>query len=162
MLLHSDQANQANATQTFATPSAAAGTRVPGNENDHSFIGMLDSFRGSGGLARAQEVFTMFKGRSDLGVMTLARWMAQRTVLSLEWHADVWVPLFQFELQHMTVKPAMVPVLAVLNPVCTPWELAHWCAQPHRLLDGQSPADALDAGATQVLRAACADRFTLL
>jgi hypothetical protein len=104
----------------------------------------------------------MFKGRSDLGVMTLARWMAQRTVLSLEWHADVWVPLFQFELQHMTVKPAMVPVLAVLNPVCTPWELAHWCAQPHRLLVGQSPADALDAGATQVLRAACADRFTLL
>jgi hypothetical protein len=30
------------------------------------------------------------------------------------------------------------------------------------LLDGQRPADALDADAPRVLRAACADRFALL
>jgi hypothetical protein len=143
-----------------AHPPALA--NPPTNENDHAFIGMLEAYRSSGGLARAQEVFTLFKSRSELDVSTLARWMAQRSVLSLEWHADVWLPLFQFELQHMTVKPALEPVFAVLNPVCTPWELAQWCAQPHRWLDGESPADTLDTDASGVLRAACVDRFAPL
>jgi hypothetical protein len=159
---YADHANQANAAQAFTGRRPLASTLLHSNENDHAFIGMLDSYRNSGGLARAQEVFTLFKSRSALGVVTLAHAMAQRTVLSLEWHADVWVPLFQFEHQHMGVKPPLAPVFAALNPVFTPWELAHWCAQPHLLLNGQSPADALDTDATQVLRAACADRFTLL
>jgi hypothetical protein len=162
MHYYANHANQAEAAHAFAAQRQLAGTRLPSNENDYAFIGMLDAYRNSGGLARAQEVFTLFKARSDMDVMTLAHSIAQRAVLSLEWHADVWVPLFQFELQHMAVKRALAPVLAVLNPMCTPWELAHWCAQPHRLLDGQSPASALDAGANQVLRAACADRFSLL
>jgi hypothetical protein len=161
MHYYANHANQAEAAQIFAVRRKLASTRLPGNENDHAFIDMLDSYRNSGGLARLQEIFALFKSRSDMGAITLAHAMAQRTVLSLEWHADVWVPLFQFELQNMAVKSALAPVLAVLNPVCTPWELAQWCAQPHILLDGQSPADALDAGATQVLRAACADCFTL-
>jgi hypothetical protein len=153
---------QAKASQAFAIVHPPAMACLPGNENDYAFIGMLDAYRSSGGLARAQEVFTLFKSRSDAGVVTLVHWMAQRLVLSLEWHADVWMPLFQFESQDMSVKTSLEPVLAALNPVCTPWELAHWCAQPHRLLDGQRPADALDVDAPRVLRAACADRFTLL
>ena len=162
MYHHAIRSHQAASGQAVAATRSSAGARLPGNENDYAFIDMLASYRGGGGLARAQEVFTMFKSRSDLGVQMLARWMAQRTVLSLEWHAEVWLPLFQFERQHMTVKPALEPVLAALNPVFTPWELAHWCAQPHRWLDGQSPADALETDAAGVLRAACADRFALL
>jgi hypothetical protein len=159
---YATDATQANPVHALAALRPLASACHPGNENDHAFIGMLESYRNSGGLARAQEVFTLFKSRSGLEVGRLAHWMAQRTVLSLEWHADIWVPLFQFEPQHMTVKPALEPVLAALNPVCTPWELAHWCAQPHRLLGGQSPADALDTDPTEVLRVACADRFSLL
>jgi hypothetical protein len=148
-----------HAASTRIYPPAAA--YLPGAETDHAFIGMLESYRHSGGLARAQEVFTLFKSRSNLGVATLARWIARRSVLSLEWHADMWLPLFQFEPQRMAVKPALEPVLAALNPVFTPWELACWCAQPHRWLDGNSPADTLDADASRVLRAACADRLAL-
>jgi hypothetical protein len=122
---------------------------------------MLESYRSSGGLARAQEVFTLFKHRSDLGVATLARWIARRNVLSLEWHADMWLPLFQFERDCMAIKPSLEPVFAALNPVLTPWELAYWCAQPHRWLDGDSPANTLDTDAPRVLRAACVDRMAL-
>jgi hypothetical protein len=132
----------------------------PGNELDHAFIGMLELYRSSGGLARAQEVFALFKSRSDLGAATLERWIERRAVLSLQWHAEVWLPLFQFERQCMTIKPTLEPVFAALNPVLQPWELASWCAQPHRWLDGDSPANALDADGPRVLRAACADRFT--
>ena len=149
-------------TPAFSALRMSAPIGLPNNENDHAFISMLESYRSSGGLARAQEVFTLFKSRSAMDVTTLAGWMAHRTVLSLEWQSDVWLPLFQFERQHMNVKPALEPVLAALNQVCTPWELAHWCAQPHRWLDGESPADSLDTQAGKVIRAACAHRSALL
>jgi hypothetical protein len=131
------------------------------NESDSAFVGMLEAYRNTGGLARAQEVFNLFKSHNDLGVTTLARWISLRRVLSLEWNADVWLPLFQFERQCMTIKPTFVPVLAELNQAFTPWELAYWCAQPHRWLDGDSPANMLDADAPRVLRAACSDHFAL-
>jgi len=76
----------------------AMNVEIPGNENDQAFISLLDLYRGSGGLARAQEVFIMFKSRNDLGVAALAGWIAHRTVLCLQWSTDVWPPLFQFEL----------------------------------------------------------------
>ncbi len=153
-----DYASNATTLRTFRTTHAC----LPDSESDEAFICMLNSYRSSGGLARAKEVFSLFKTRSDLGVAALARSIAQRSVLSLQWHADVWMPLFQFERQSMTVKPIMGPVFAALNSVCTPWALAHWCAQPNQWLDGESPADILDADATRVLRAACAERFALM
>lgn len=129
----------------------------PDCKSDYAFISMLDSYRSSGGLARAQEVFGLFKSRSVLSVATLAQWISGRRVLGLHWHDEVWLPLFQFELQCMNVKPTLEPVLTALNPVFTPWELARWCSQPHRWLDGDSPANSLDVDAPRVLRAACAD-----
>ena len=131
------------------------------NESDSAFIDMLVSYRCTGGLARAQEVFSLFKGSNGLGVATLAHWIAQRSVVSLEWNGDVWMPLFQFERRSMNVKSALEPVLAELNPIFTPWELAHWCAQPHSSLGGISPANTLDFDAKRVLDAACADRVAL-
>jgi hypothetical protein len=133
----------------------------PANESDHAFIRLLDLYRSSGGLARAQEVFTMFKSHNDLGAGTLARWIARRSVLCLQWSADVWLPLFQFDHQCMAIKPAMQPIFTALNPVFTPWELADWCVQPLSCLDGQCPANALDSNPNQVLRAACVERFSL-
>ena len=150
------------ANPTEGQDLAATRPCLLGNESDSAFIDMLVSFRSTGGLVRAQEVFTLFKSRNGLGVATLARWIARRSVLSLEWNADVWMPLFQFERRCMGIKPTLVPVFAALNPVFTPWELAHWCVQPHHWLQGCSPADTLDADAAQVLRAACADRFAML
>jgi len=143
-----------------ARPFSATHACLPGGEDDHAFVGMLNAYRSSGGLARAKEVFNLVKTRSDLGVVALANSIARRNVLSLHWQADVWMPLFQFERQGMTIKPTLEPVLAALNPVFTPWALAQWCAQPNRWLDGQSPADTLDADAERVLRAACDERLT--
>ena len=149
------------ANPTEGQDLAATRPCLLGNESDSAFIDMLVSFRSTGGLVRAQEVFTLFKSRNGLGVATLVHWIAQRSVVSLEWNGDVWMPLFQFERRSMNVKSALEPVLAELNPIFTPWELAHWCAQPHRWLEGISPANTLDIDAKRVLDAACADRVAL-
>lgn len=157
--MHYQTSKASTASAPARLPAAA---ELPAIENDRAFIRMLDAYRSSGGMARATEVFTLFKSRSQLGVASLAHWMAQRSVVSLEWHADVWLPLFQFDRRHMTIKPALGPVFTVLNPLLSPWELTQWCAQPHRWLNGESPADTLDVDPSKVLRAACADRLALL
>lgn len=141
--------------------AAAECPHLPDDETGPAFIGMLNLYRRSGGLARAQEVFDRFKSRNGLDATTLARWVARRQVLCLQWNGEVWLPLFQFEYQYMTVKPTLEPVFATLNPVFSPWKLANWCAQPHQELDGESPANALSTSAAQVLRAACADSLAL-
>jgi len=127
---------------------------------DRQFMEMLDGYRHSGGLARAQEVFTSFKSREGAEPGILARWIVKRSVISFDWQSKVWIPLFQFSLINMELLPGVVEVLTVLNPVFEPWELAYWFAQPSRWLDsGRRPADVIGIDKHAVLRAACADRF---
>jgi hypothetical protein len=157
-------------TNFLATPSRRGG--APGRiqaacgdsaerERDVAFIRMLGLYRSSGGLARADEVSSLFLSCNDLGSATLERWIARRGVLCIAWQSDAWFPVFQFDRQSMTVKSAAGQIFAALNPKLTPWDLAQWCAQPHLWLDSESPADTLDADADLVLRAACHKRLEL-
>ncbi len=75
----------------------------------------------------------------------MAAWIIERKVLSFEWQADLWLPLFQFNRADMTPSPATQQVVRTLNPVLGPWALAAWFARPHVLLDNRSPADTLGA-----------------
>ncbi len=129
---------------------------------DMQFIALLDGFRPSGGLVRAQEVLELFLRRGGPDLATLARWMARCEVLCLEWNGQSWLPMFQFDRVAMVPRPQLEPVLAELNPVFSPWALAAWCAQPNPWLDGERPADVLVSHAPEVLNAARADRFAAL
>ncbi len=127
---------------------------------DSQFMEMLEAYRQSGGLARAQEVFALFKTRSAAEPSVLARWIVKRNVISVDWQSKVWIPLFQFNREDMTLQTGIVEVLMALNPVFESWELAYWFAQPNRWLeDGGKPADLIRTDAHAVLRAACSDRF---
>jgi hypothetical protein len=58
------------------------------NQIDRRFMEMLDSYRVTSGLARAQEVFTMYEVQNGGDVATLARWIVKRNVVSfcpLDW-----------------------------------------------------------------------------
>lgn len=96
------------------------------NQTDRQFMTMLDSYRCNGGLARAQEVFTLFKSRHGTDPATLARWIVRRSAISFDWQSKVWIPLFQFNRADMTIQPPIIPILNALNPVFSPWELASW------------------------------------
>ncbi|WP_295960683.1 antitoxin Xre/MbcA/ParS toxin-binding domain-containing protein [Rhodoferax sp.] len=126
---------------------------------DMQFIALLDAYRPSGGLARTQETLELFMRRGGPDLATVARWMAGREVLCLDWHAQSWMPVFQFDLVDMVPLPQLALVLAELNPVYPPWALAAWFAQPNPWLEGERPADVLVSDAADVLNAARADRF---
>jgi hypothetical protein len=126
---------------------------------DFQFIALLDAYRPSGGLARAQEMLELFMHRGGPDTATVARWMVRREVLCLDWHAQSWMPVFQFGVANMAPLPQLAPVLAELNPVYPPWALMAWFAQPNPWLEGERPADVLVSDAAGVLNAARADRF---
>lgn len=126
---------------------------------NRQFMAMLNSYRCNGGLARAQEVFTLFKSHHGTDTATLARWIVKRSAISFDWQSKVWIPLFQFDRDDMSLQPQITPILSALNPLFSPWELALWFAQPNQWLDHCTPADMLSVDAHAVLSAACSDRF---
>ncbi len=129
-------------------------------EHNHQFVDLLNAFRPSGGLARAQEVATRFKRQGVGDISPLAAWLVKREVLSIEWQSKLWLPLFQFHPVGMTLRTGLSNVLAELVGVYNDWELARWFAQPNPWLTDQTPADSLAVAADQVLDAARAERFS--
>jgi len=57
------------------------------------------------------------------------------------------------------LQPGLHCILAVLNPIHGPQEMAAWFAQPSRWLMDQAPADVFGTDTNAVLKATCTDRF---
>lgn len=128
-------------------------------ERNNQFVDLLNAFRHSGGLARAQEVATRFKRQGVGDISPLAAWLVKREVVSIEWQSKLWLPLFQFHPVGMTLRAGLSNVLAELVGVYNDWEMASWFAQPNPWLADNTPADSLAVTADQVLEAARAERF---
>lgn len=146
-------------------PIAFGGTGVARPERadrvlcDHQFVEMLNGYRHSGGLARAEELVAMVQCRAAGDVSSVARWIVDRSVICFDWQAQLWIPLFQFEGPRMTLGPHLGAVFAELRGVFDPWELARWFALPNESLGGRSPVDVLRRRPADVIAAARTDRF---
>lgn len=129
---------------------------------DNQFIAMLNAFRDSGGLSRAEDVVRRFPDAGGADMATLRRWVERRQVIGFDWEMQTWLPLFQFDRISMTPRPELGPVFAELKSVYDPWELAHWFARPNSSLGGRRPVDAITRNMAAVCNAARADRFVAL
>lgn len=124
---------------------------------DHQFIALLDSYRDTGGLARAQEVAALLKHRCAGDPATLTSWIVNQKVICFEWQTKIWLPMFQFNRLDMTLQPALSPVLAQLRPAYDPWGLANWFAKSNAWLGDRTPAAMLSLDPAAVLNAARAE-----
>lgn len=121
---------------------------------NHQFIKLLNAFRCNGGLAREPEVAARFQADGGSNVSPLAGWIDKRQVISFEWQAKRWMPLFQFNPIGLSLRTGLDNVLDELLGVYDDWELATWFAQPNPWLAERAPADMLAVAAPQVLAAA--------
>ncbi|MBV5297413.1 MAG: hypothetical protein JZU64_04545 [Rhodoferax sp.] len=147
------------ATPPFADAPRPVRDQATEWQFNQQFIAMLNAYRGSGGLARAQEVATRFKLHGRTAVNNLADWILKRHVISLEWADKIWLPWCQFNPDTMTLLPGLSEALSELVTVYDDWEVAHWFSQPNPWLADGSPADRLALAAPEVLNAARAERF---
>lgn len=128
--------------------------RVTQCHDDHAFIGMLNAYRNSGGMAREQEVAALLARHAAQDGPTFADWIVEGRVIHFEWQSQIWFPLFQFQLSDMTFQPALAEFFTALICDCDSWALAQWFAQVNPLLIGRTPADAVLHDLPAVLRAA--------
>ncbi len=126
---------------------------------DRQFVAMLNAYRGSGGLARAQEVLTLFDRCHGPDTSMLARWIVDREAICFEWQSQSWLPMFQFDRIHLNPSVNLRPILIELTCVYNPWEMAVWFARPNQWLGNRSPVDAWLFDLPAVVDAARADRF---
>jgi len=90
---------------------------------------------------------------------TSGRLLVSHGVFSFEWQAAHWVPMFQFDLRDMSVKPRPRRVVAELAEVFDGWALATWFVHPNSWLHGRRPVELLDTHLEAVLEAARGDRY---
>ena len=126
---------------------------------DHQFVAMLNAYRDYGGLARMQEVLARFKGQRADGLALLTSSITSRQVICFEWHAQSWLPLFQFNRFELAPRAELGQLFSALVSIYDDWALAKWFVLPHPRLTGHAPVECLQADRSAVLRAAHADRM---
>ena len=149
-----------SAAARLAPPARADRARVLPEDRD--FLAMHAAYRASGGLARGDDLARLFEDRRCGDFVSLARLIATGEIFSFDWHRSFWVPMFQFELRDLSIKPAPRQVLAELARAFDGWALAIWFARPNSCLNAHRPVDLLDSNLPAVLGAARTDRFVAL
>lgn len=145
------------------------GCDVPGRAHAHvparhgadaaaAFAAMCKAFRPSGGMARGEDLAHTMAAHRQGDYASLARQIVDRDVLSFEWEASYWLPMFQFDLHDLSVRRDLLPLIWELQNDCDGWALATWFARAHADLGGQAPVELLDTELAAVLVAARAGR----
>lgn len=141
----------------FEIPSSSSSW--PSSGTEPRTAAMVQVYERTGGLMRSEDVLFLLRRRSSQALSLLARWIVDQRVVTFEWQADRLVPMFQFDLADMSIRPEAAAVLADLAGIFDDWELASWFVEPNAWLQGRTPVDALLADTQAVLDAARADRF---
>ncbi len=123
------------------------------------FVAMLAAYRATGGTARGDDLARLLQDRQHGGYVSLARLIATRKVFSFEWRNTYWVPMFQFDLSDLSIRPGPQQVMAELNAEFDDWRLAMWFTHPNAWLHDHKPVDLLHTELQSVIEAARADRF---
>ena len=124
---------------------------------DQQFVQMLDIFRPSGGLASIPELRHALQAVGGAQHNALDGWIRARSVICFEWQTRSWLPWFQFNRKTLVPHAPLQRVLAELNAVHEPWDVACWFAQANPSLQGHAPVDCLLSDLRGVLHAACVD-----
>jgi len=120
---------------------------------------LAQAYAASGGLIADDELAALLGRSVDQPLSRLARWILNREVVCIPWQLQSVLPLFQFDLRDMSLRPEVVEVVSELAGALDDWDVALWFATPNSWLDGATPVDTIGIDAAAVLQAARADRF---
>ena len=122
------------------------------------FHEMETGFAASGGMRGGEELTNMLRRDTDQPVSVLARWIVDQAILAIEWHSQMWIPVFQFHPVTLAPRPVVGDVIRELGPVLGDWEVALWFARTNVWLHA-APADVIAFEPRAVFEAARGERF---
>ncbi|WP_395345012.1 hypothetical protein [Variovorax sp. UC122_21] len=126
---------------------------------DTEFIELLQGYRLRGGLVRAEMLIDDAGAQRQTAVLSMARRIASRELLSFKWHESIWVPMFQFCPASLALRPGVSEIFAELVGAMDDWEIAQWFVTPHVALANVTPLSRIDLDVDELRRVARVDRF---
>jgi hypothetical protein len=75
-------------------------------------------------------------------------------VFGFEWRNSLWILMFQFNANDLSIAPASQAVRAELPELWSGWTVAMWFAMPNSRLQDRRPVDVLGSDVAAVLQAA--------
>ena len=126
---------------------------------DEEFELMRGAYGATGGTVCADDVAQLMHDHQRGDFVALAKLIVSGGVFGFEWQHTFWIPMFQFDLGDLSVRPEPQQVLAELASEFDGWTLAMWFAQPNAWLNERRPVDVLGSDVAAVVEAARADRF---
>jgi hypothetical protein len=123
------------------------------------FVALRAAYRASGGTARGDDLARLLEDCRNTDFDSLTQLIVSGDAFGFDWNHLFWVPMFQFDLNDLTLKKGSVQVLAELATSFEGWTLAAWFVQRNSWLNQRRPVDLIDANLQEVLAAARADRF---
>ncbi len=127
--------------------------------SSRGFVSMLVAYRSSGGTLSSQELAPLLADHQPSESISLAHLIAKRRIFGFTWRNTFWVPMFQFELRSLTIRPQSHLVLMELAKSFDEWSIATWFTCPNTWLDNKKPMELLDSDFSAVYDAARTDRF---
>ena len=116
-------------------------------------------FEGTGGAVDGDTLAALLRKHATQPISQVARWIVERRIVTFCEGGRLLVPLFQFDLAQVSLRPAMPRVIALLSDTFDEFELATWFAEPNERLHGVAPAECISVDERSVVRVARADRL---
>ena len=128
-------------------------------DSNFQFATIAAAYERHGGVLRADEVAQRMRSQWDQPVSILANLIVSRALITIDWHDDILIPMFQIESHSRGLRPGCKEVIAELKDVMDNWEMARWFVTSDPWLGGQVPVDMLTSSWREVFHAARAARF---
>jgi hypothetical protein len=158
--MHTDLS--ASASLAHSEPTAQTHEWAGGFDDypsERGFVAMRTAYRATGGLASGDDLDRLLQDCRFDDPVSLAGRLDAGEVFGFDWQHRVWIPMFQFDLRDLSVKPGPQQVRLELSGEFHGWTLAAWFTQRNVWLNQRRPIDLLDTALPAVLEAARADRF---
>jgi hypothetical protein len=140
-------------------PMPAAGDSDFARFTDEQFEAMCANFHTTGGIARGDDLALLLEDHRRGAGASLSKLIASDQIFGFDRDGTLWVPMFQFELDDLRIRPAALKVRAELAAEFDGWEVASWFSQANAYLRDRRPVDLLDSSLREVLAAARIERF---
>lgn len=118
------------------------------------FVGLLHAFFDTGGTLDSAALDRLLKACWRGQAEGLSGLLASRQVFGFEWRDALWIPMFQFNSDDLSVRPGSQRVRDELPVLWSGWNQACWFASPNVWLGGRTPVEMIDAAPQDIEGAA--------
>jgi hypothetical protein len=141
------------------SPALSSVGAIAGWQDELAFAALRLAYKASGGIARGDDLGRLLADHGPATFISVAKLLQDEEVFGFEWKRTLWIPMFQFRPEDLSLKAEPRRVRAELGDEFDGWTVSAWFVEPNARLARRRPIDLLESDIAAVLHAARVDRF---